>query len=107
MLRFRLQNAPRAGNVKRVTAVAFPGAEKTPTYVNMTGERVTLRSAPAVGGACDDHVAGDTDVTESVIPTGGRAEVLKPCWCCAVAGESCSATTRSGVGRAYLVRCFK
>jgi hypothetical protein len=93
------------GNEKRVTALAFPGTEKTPTYVNMTGGRVVLRSAPAVDGACEK--AGDGAVTESVIPPGGRAEVLEPCWCCAVSGESCTPTTKSGLGRAFLARCFR
>jgi len=93
------------GDIKRVTAIAFPGAEKAPTYVNMTRGRVLLRSAPAVDGACD--AAGGGDVTESVIPAGGRAEVLEACWCCAKDGETCSTTTRSGVGRAYLVQCFE
>jgi hypothetical protein len=93
------------GNVKRVTALAFPGAEKAPTYVNLTGERVVLRSAAMVDGACER--AGEGPVTESVIPRGGRAEALHGCWCCAVSGETCSPTTKSGVGRAYLAQCFK
>ena len=42
---------------KRVTAVAFPGTAKTPTYVNLTGERVALRSAPMVDGACSATAA--------------------------------------------------
>jgi len=91
--------------VKRVTALAFPGVEKSPTYVNMTGARVVLRSAPAVSGACD--AAGTSDATESVIPPGGRAEVLEACWCCATPGSSCATTTQSGAGRAYLVQCFE
>src|SRR6185295_15992249 len=37
---------------KRVTAVAFPGAAATPTYVNSSGGRVLLRSSPQVDGAC-------------------------------------------------------
>jgi hypothetical protein len=91
--------------VKRVTALAFPGVEKSPTYVNMTGGRVVLRSAPAVNGACD--AAGASEATESVIPPGGRAEVLEACWCCAASGQSCATSTKSGVGRAYLVQCFE
>jgi len=90
--------------VKRVTALAFPGVEKSPTYVNMTGGRVVLRSAPAVDGACEAAGAG---ATESVVPPGGRAEVLEACWCCATPGTSCATTTKSGVGRAYLVQCFE
>lgn len=91
--------------VKRVTALAFPGKEDTPTYVNMTGDRVVLRSAPAVDGACDK--AGGESVTESVIPPAGRAQVMEACWCCAVAGQTCAPTTKSGLGRAFLVQCFK
>jgi hypothetical protein len=92
-------------DVKRVTALAFPGTEKTPTYVNLTGGRVVLRSAPAVDGACDK--AGGGPVTESVIPPGGRAEVLEACWCCASSGETCAPSTMAGLGRAFLVQCFK
>ena len=92
-------------NVKRITALAFPGTEKVPTYVNMTGGRVTLRSAAAVDGACEQ--AGGEAVTESVVPVGGRAEVVEDCWCCAVSGETCRPTTRSGMGRAFLVQCFE
>jgi hypothetical protein len=91
--------------VKRVTALAFPGKEDTPTYVNMTGDRVVLRSAPAVEGACDK--AGGGAVSESVIPASGRAQVMEACWCCAVSGETCEPTTKSGPGRAFLVQCFK
>ena len=94
------------GDVKRVTALAFPGAEKTPTYVNMTGERVVLRSAPPVDGGCDAHASSNAEASVSVIPAGGRAEVLEACWCCAIVGETCNTTTRSGVGRAYLMQCF-
>jgi hypothetical protein len=90
---------------KRVTALAFPGQEMTPTYVNMTGERIVLRSAPK-----KDDVGGKPDagpVTETGVPAGGRAEVMEACWCCAVAGETCVPDTKSGLGRAYLVQCFK
>jgi len=93
------------GDIKRVTALAFPGAEQAPTYVNMTRDRVLLRSAPAVDGSC--AASGKDGVTESVIPAGGRAEVLEACWCCAAHDQTCSTTTKSGVGRAYLVQCFE
>ena len=90
---------------KRVTAVAFPGAAATPTYVNTTGGRVLLRSSAQVGGACPQIAA--EPVSESTIPIGGAAEALEGCWCCAVAGESCTPSNRSGQGRALLVNCFK
>ena len=93
------------GDVKRVTALAFPGVEKTPIYVNLTGERVVVRSAPRVNDACD--AAGIEGATETHVPRGGRAEVLEGCWCCAVAGQTCPTTTKSGDGRAYLVQCFE
>jgi len=89
---------------KRVTAIAFPGTAKSPIYVNMTGDRVVLRSAAGVDGACDKTTGS---VSESVIPAGGLAEVLEACWCCAPAGEACTPGTRSGLGRAYLAQCFK
>ena len=91
--------------LKRVTALAFPDVEKTPIYVNLTGDRVVVRSAPRVNGSCDE--AGAAGVTETTVPRGGKAEVLEGCWCCAVAGQSCPTTTQSGLGRAYLVQCFE
>lgn len=94
-----------SGDIKRVTALAFPGAEKSPIYVNLTGDRVVVKSAPRVNGACDE--AGSAGVTETIVPPGGLAEVLEGCWCCAVAGQSCPTTTQSGNGRAYLVQCFE
>ena len=92
-------------NQKRVTAVAFPGSAATPLYVNTTGSRVMVRSAPAVDGVCGGPNAGP--VSESTIPTGGVAEVLEACWCCAVPGESCNPGNKSGLGRALLVQCFE
>jgi len=94
-----------ASNEKRVTALAFPGTAKAPTYINLTGDRVALRSAPAVGEACGQADAGP--VTEAAIPNGGLAEVMEACWCCAPAGETCTPGNRSGLGRAFLVQCFK
>ena len=90
---------------KRVTAVAFPGSAETPTYVNTTGGRVVLRSSAQVDGACPRPAK--EPITESIIPIDGVAEVLEGCWCCAVAGDSCTPSNRSGVGRALLVNCFK
>jgi hypothetical protein len=91
-------------NEKGVTALAFPGTAKTPTYINKTGSRVVLRSAPAVGGVCGGPDAGP--VSESTIPLGGRAEVLEACWCCAPTGEACNPGNKSGEGQAILIQCF-
>lgn len=92
-------------NDKRVTAVAFPGAASSALYVNMTGERVLLRSAPAVDGVCGRPDAGP--VSESMIPAGGRGEGLGACWCCASAGQSCAPSSKTGQGKALLVSCFE
>jgi hypothetical protein len=89
---------------KRVTALAFPGAAKTPTYVNMTGASVAFQSAPAAAGACGRLDVGP--LSASTIPIGGRAESLEACWCCAPAGGHCAPGNRSGVGLAFLVGCF-
>jgi hypothetical protein len=94
-----------APNEKRVTALAFPGTATTPLYVNTTGARVVVRSSPAVNGACGGSNAGP--VSESTIPSGGVAEVLEACWCCAVPGETCNPGNKSGLGRALLVQCFE
>lgn len=94
-----------APNEKRVTAVAFPGSATTPIYVNMTGERVVLRSGPKVDGACSQPDADS--VRESAIPVGGLAETTEACWCCASAGETCNPGNETGLGRALLVQCFK
>jgi hypothetical protein len=94
-----------AANEKRVTAIAFPGTAAKPTYVNLTGASVVLRSGPIVGDSCGTADAGP--VTESAIPDGGRAEVLDACWCCAPAGGTCTPGNRSGQGQALLERCFE
>ncbi len=90
---------------KRVTAVAFPGTAKAPTYVNMTGWKVTLRSAPMVGGVCS-QAPDAVPATEFTMQVGGRAEVMDACWCCAPSGETCAPSNKSGVGQAFLVKCF-
>ncbi len=90
---------------KRVTAVAFPGTADSPVYVNLTGWRVALRSAPATDGKCGAPDAGP--ISESTIPIGGRGEAVDACWCCAPSGEVCTPGTKSGLGQAFLVRCFQ
>jgi hypothetical protein len=90
---------------KRVTAVAFPGSEPTPIYVNTTGSRVLVRTSPMVNGVCGTPDAGP--ISESMLPADGLAEVQEACWCCAVDGESCTPGNKSGNGRAFLVNCFK
>jgi hypothetical protein len=89
---------------KRVTAVAFPGSAKSPIYVNLTGDRVVIRSSGGVNGQCNQTSGA---VSESIIPNGGLAEVLDACWCCAPVGETCVPGNRSGLGRAILAHCFK
>lgn len=91
---------------KRVTAVAFPGTARMPTYVNMTGGKVTLRSSPMVGGVCS-QLPDAAPISESIIPADGRAEVMEACWCCAPSGETCTPSNKSGVGQALLVKCFQ
>jgi len=95
-----------AHNEKRVTAVAFPGSASSPIYVNLTGARILVRSAPMANGACLPQ-AQDVAATDASVPSGGLAEVLDACWCCAPDGQSCSPTTKSGHGRAILVSCFE
>ena len=70
----------------------------------MTGDRVVIRSSGGVDGSCN-QTSGT--VSESLIPSGGLAEVLEECWCCAPAGETCTPGNKSGLGRALLARCFK
>lgn len=94
-----------AQNEKRVTALAFPGTAASPIYLNLTGGRVLVRSAPMVDGVCGKSTAGPTN--DATIPSGGLAEVVDACWCCAPDGASCTPTTKSGLGRAILVQCFE
>ena len=89
---------------KRVTALAFPGTASAPTYVNMTGSSVVLRSAPAVGGECE-KLGGPA--SDTPISTKGRVEIPDGCWCCASAGETCTPGNKTGLGQALLVYCFK
>lgn len=91
---------------KRVTAVAFPGTAQAPTYVNLTGSRVVLRSGPAAAdGACGQADAGP--IQEAMILDGGQAETTEACWCCAAPGEACVPGNRTGLGQALLVQCFQ
>ena len=92
-------------NEKTVTAIAFPGAAETPIYRNMTGSRIVFRSGPMVDGACG-KIATEP-VKESTIPALGQAEISDACWCCALAGETCTPANKSGLGQAFLVKCFK
>jgi len=90
---------------KRVTAVAFPGTSETALYLNLTGERVLLRSATTAEGECAQAAAGP--FTDSMIPAGGRGEAVGGCWCCGPAGGSCLPTNKTGLGQALLVSCFE
>jgi hypothetical protein len=92
-------------NEKRVTAIAFPGTASSPIYVNLTGSRVIVRSAPMVDGACTQPK--DVPTNDASVPSGGLAEVLDDCWCCAPDGQTCTPGTKSGLGRAILVQCFE
>jgi hypothetical protein len=96
---------PLAANEKRVTALAFPGTAATPLYVNTTGERIILRSGPAVNEVCGQPDAGP--ITDSSIANGAVGEAVEACWCCAPAGETCTPGNRTGAGRALLVNCFQ
>ena len=89
---------------KRVTAVAFPGKAKTAIYVNLTGDRVVLRSSAGVNGSCSQTTG---PVSESTIPSRGLAESLEECWCCAPQSQSCTPGNHTGLGRALLVQCFR
>lgn len=91
-------------NQKTVTAIAFPGTATVPTYVNLTGSRVVLRSGPMVENSCDQ--ANDV-LSETPILEGGQAETQAACWCCAAEGEACTPSSQTGLGRALLVRCFR
>jgi hypothetical protein len=94
-----------SANEKRVTAVAFPGTAQTPTYINLTGARVVLRSGPEVDGTCGPPSAGP--IQETMILDGGQAETSEACWCCAAPGEACTPGNKTGLGQALLVQCFE
>jgi hypothetical protein len=94
-----------ASNEKRVTALAFPGTAASPLYVNTTGERVLLRTAPSIDDVCGLPEAGP--VHDTTIASGAVGEALDACWCCAPSGESCTPGNRTGAGRALLVNCFE
>jgi hypothetical protein len=93
------------GKDKAVTAIAFPGAAPAATYVNMTGERVQFLSGPLVDGDCD---AATTELpTSRSLGTGREVETKDGCWCCAPAGEVCRPANKTGVGLAFLTRCYQ
>ena len=93
------------GADKAVTAIAFPGAAATPVYVNTTDQRVTLVSGPMVNGACGPASAEPLRTTN--ILSGGQAETTDACWCCAPAGRTCTPANKTGLGRAFLTRCYE
>jgi hypothetical protein len=93
------------GADKAVTAIAFPGAAATPIYVNTTGQRVELVSGPLVNGDCGQAAAAPPHST--TIPTGARAETEDACWCCAPAGQACVPANKTGLGLAFLTRCYE
>jgi len=97
---YRLRGADKA-----VTAIGFPGAADMPVYVNLTGQRVALVSGPMVNGACGQPAAEPLHATN--ILSGGQAETSDACWCCAPAGKSCTPANRTGLGRAFLTRCYE
>ena len=90
---------------KRVTAVAFPGSAQAPLYVNLTGQRIRLRCAPAVDGVCGRPDAGPA--TERMIPAGGIGEADGACWCCAEVDGSCVPGNKTGIGKALVISCFE
>jgi hypothetical protein len=93
------------GADKAVTAIGFPGAAGTPVYVNTTGQRVALVSAPMLNGACGQPAAEPLHTT-NILP-GGQAETSDACWCCAPAGRSCTPANKTGLGQAFLTRCYE
>ena len=97
---YRLRGADKA-----VTAIGFPGAADTPVYVNLTGQRVALVSGPMVKGTCGQPAAEPLHTTN--ILSGGQAETADACWCCAPAGKSCTPANKTGLGRAFLTRCYE
>ena len=97
---YRLRGADKA-----VTAIGFPGAADMPVYVNLTGQRVALVSGPMVNGACGQPAAEPLHATN--ILSGGQAETSDACWCCAPAGKSCTPANKTGLGRAFLTRCYE
>jgi hypothetical protein len=96
---------PITSSDKRVTAVAFPGSAASALYVNRTGSRVILRSAPDSGGVCGG--ADAASITDSVIAEGGTGEAAGACWCCALPDKSCRPMNKTGNGKAVLVGCFE
>jgi hypothetical protein len=93
-----------SSNEKRVTAVAFPGTAQTPVYVNMTGSRVLLRSAPGDAECTQPDLEA---ASETTISPGGAGEAMGTCWCCTAADKTCTPRTKTGHGRALLVSCFE
>jgi hypothetical protein len=93
------------GAEKAVTAIAFPGAAGTPVYVNTTDQRVVLVSGPMVNGACGQPSSEPLRTTN--ILSGGQAETSDACWCCAPAGRTCTPANRTGLGKAFLTRCYE
>lgn len=93
------------GRDKAVTAIAFPGAAPAATYVNMTGERVQFVSGPLVDGDCD--AAAPEPPTVQSLGASREVQTKDACWCCAPSGQSCRPANKTGVGLAFLTRCYE
>jgi hypothetical protein len=93
------------GAEKVVTSIAFPGAAETPVYINTTDQRVTLVSGPMVDGACGQP-SNEPPRTTNILG-GGQAETADACWCCAPAGRTCVPANKTGLGKAFLTRCYE
>ena len=89
---------------KAITAVAFPGTATAPVYVNTTSGRIVFRSGASADGTCPSHAAGP--VNETAIPAGGMTEIADDCWCCAPSDQTCTPANKSGLGQAFLIRCY-
>ena len=88
---------------KAITAVAFPGTATAPVYVNTTSGRIVFRSGPSTDGTCGPHPG---PVNETAIPAGGMTEIADDCWCCAPSDQTCTPANKSGLGQAFLIRCY-
>jgi hypothetical protein len=50
---------------------------------------------------------GSDKLRTTNILSGGQAETTDACWCCAPAGRTCTPANKTGLGRAFLTRCYE
>ena len=73
--------------------------------VNLTGQRVALVSGPMVNGTCGQPAAEPVHAMN--ILSGGAGRDLGRLLVLCARGQDCTPANKTGLGRAFLTRCYE